>query len=96
MTSFQHIELSEETFNSMFSLVFNHLDANASFDGYAFETFGDELTFVKKQPINRIWTIVEGVDHLWIQSGYHYVNRLCYLVSEEPVPDNMNYFVRID
>jgi hypothetical protein len=36
-------------------------------------------------PVNRVWTVVEGdnSDILWAQTGYHVVNRVYYLVTEE-------------
>lgn len=35
-------------------------------------------------PLNRVWTIVEGDDgNLWALTGYHVVNRLHYVITEE-------------
>jgi hypothetical protein len=62
----------------------NHLDNNASLDGYMFETFGEELDFVLSQPESHIWTYCEGDNCLVYASGYHLVNRLGYLVTELP------------
>jgi hypothetical protein len=62
----------------------NHLDDNASFDGCMFETFGEELDFVRAQDNNRIWTYQEGDNSLFLSNGYHLVNRLGYLITEKP------------
>lgn len=63
----------------------NHLDDNASGDGDMFETFGAELEFVRAQDPRCIWTLVEGDDGgLYIESGYHFVNRLNYFITEVP------------
>ena len=40
----------------------NHIEANASFDGAMFETYGPELSFVREQDVSKVWTIIEGDD----------------------------------
>ena len=64
----------------------NHIDNNASFNGCMYETYGDEIEYVfdlaKKS--NRVWTIIEGDDDtLFFSSGFHYVNRLGFIVTEK-------------
>ena len=64
----------------------NHLDDNASFNGWMYETYGEEIEYVfdlaKKS--NRVWTIIEGDDDtLFYASGFHYVNRLGFIVTEK-------------
>jgi len=51
-----------------------------------YETYGDEVQYVfdlaKKS--NRVWTIIEGDDDtLFYSSGFHYVNRLGFIVTEK-------------
>lgn len=63
----------------------NHIDGDAAFDGYMFETYGEELEYVTSQKQDKIWTIMdseseEGID---IVSGYHVVNRLGYLITNK-------------
>jgi len=59
----------------------NHLDNNAD----KFETYGEELEFVKSQKPEHIWTLVEGDNgDLYIVDGYHFVNRLNYFITELP------------
>ena len=54
-----------------------------SFGGCMYETFGEELEYIKTQSNNRIWTIVDGDDDdLLIIAGFHFVNRLGYLVTD--------------
>ena len=62
----------------------NHLDENASLDGVMFETYGDELEFVKKQDPKHIWTYCEEDDILFFSQGFHVVNRLGYVIMELP------------
>jgi len=63
---------------------------NAPVDGYMFETFDEELKAVqrayKKDP-RCVWTLLAPpgfVRHWVISSGYHYVDRLGYFITEVP------------
>ena len=88
---------SEEQFDEKFTLVDNHLDKNASFDGKMFETFGDELAFViEMSKENRVITIIEFdgyevdgegylIPNMCYTSGMHNVNRIGYLITTEPI-----------
>ena len=88
------IQLTENQFDDQFPLVTNHLNPNASWsfgdgEGCLFETYGEELEFIRKQDPNRIWTFVDGDDgDLYVISGFHYVNRIGYLLACDPIPDN--------
>ncbi len=62
----------------------NHLDNEASWDGYMYETYGDELEFVRTQPDTHVWTFLQADDKHYVVSGYHLVNRLGYFVTEKP------------
>jgi hypothetical protein len=59
----------------------NHIDPH---QGFRFETFGEELEFIKQQPVDRVWTITEADDDLIITNGFSFVNRLNYIVTEVP------------
>lgn len=52
-----------------------------------FETYGDEVEFVKTQDNNHIWTEVDGDSGTYIISGYHFVNRVSYYITENPWED---------
>ena len=78
--------LTEDQFDEQFTLVENHIDNNASWGGAMFETFGEELDYVrmKAQKGNNVWTIIEGDDDsMFIVSGVHLVNRIGYLITRE-------------
>lgn len=89
----------EETFEfwlEEFKPITNHIDDNASFDGAMFETYGDEVEFVKKQDPRCIWTYGDGDDggsYIW--NGWHFVNRIGYFVTEVPCPDNTTIQVQV-
>lgn len=63
----------------------NHF-TSAPFDGTMFETYGEELEFVRQQTGNHIWTMVDSDDgkNMIISNGYHIVNRLGYFITEVP------------
>ena len=95
----------EQTFESWleeFKPITNHLDPNASFQdesgkGIMFETYGDEVEFVKKQDPRCIWTYGDGDDgggYIW--NGWHFVNRLGYFITEVPCPENTTIQIQVD
>jgi hypothetical protein len=62
---------------------------SAHFDiwgGHGLETFGADLQIVKSYSEDFVWTVVDGDkgDDQWITPGLHYVNRVCYLLTELP------------
>ena len=74
-------------FDRDFQFVKNHIDNNASFDGCAFETYGEELAFVKTMvDQNRVMTIVDADnDRTAVLPGFRLVNRINYLITEKPI-----------
>jgi hypothetical protein len=83
------IEMTFEEADEKFRFMVNNYDDNASFEGLMFETYGDEVEYVKTKPQNRIWMYGQGDDGgLYIWSGWGFVNRIGYFISEQPVPDN--------
>lgn len=94
------IILSENEFYKQYNLIKNHIDDNAPFDGRMFETYGKELDYIHEMVKNpetqhKVWTIIEGDgDALFYSSGYHIVNRIGYLITEESV--DVNTFITVE
>ena len=71
----------------------NHFNKNAGLAGIMFETYGDEVDFVKataKTNPNLVWTWIdceEGKHYL--VAGWHFVNRIGYVITKEPWSDSM-------
>ena len=83
------IELTFEEADEQFKFIPNNYDEYSSFDGLMFETYGDEVEFVKSCSPDKIWMYGEGDDGgLYIWSGWGFVNRIGYFISEKPVPAN--------
>lgn len=60
-----------------------------------FETYGDDLDFVLKQPKDRVWTWLDGDEGTFIGAGFAFVNRIGYIVTEEPW-DSLDQEIQID
>ena len=78
--------LHEDTFYEYFK-PFRHSDAQHDiWGGHGLETFGKDFETVRRQDPAFVWTVVDGDSGAdqWIIAGVHYVNRVCYLVTEVP------------
>jgi hypothetical protein len=95
------MEITEDQFDARYTLRANHLNPHAGWasgdgPGCHFETCGAEWDFVRRQDPRTIWTLVDGEDgDLSVRSGCHFLNRLGYLLSTEPVPEGIVIEVRI-
>jgi hypothetical protein len=94
------IEMDFDEWCETYKPIINHIDTNASFDngegGIMFETYGDEVEFVKQQEPNKIWMYGDGDDggsYIW--SGWGFVNRIGYFITDKPCPDNVTIQVRV-
>lgn len=76
-----------EEFVQVFQPVENHLDGNASHEGKMFETYGQELEFVRNggHAAEQIWTMLDVDGRAYLMSGYHHVNRMGYFVTKVPI-----------
>lgn len=54
-----------------------------------FETYGEDLAFVKSvyetEP-KRVWTLLDCEGNSIVSNGMWFVNRLAYMVTEQPCP----------
>jgi len=95
------IELSENEFDTSFPLRTNHLNPSAGWaygegGGCLFETFGEELAFVRQQDSRVVWTLTDGDDgDQYVLSGFHVVNRIGYLITAIPFPEGTTIQVHI-
>ena len=88
--------MTYDDFIEKYKPITNYIDDNASFNGWMFETYGDELEAVKISHPNKVWTIVEGDDgEFYVSNGYHYVNRQGYFITEVPYEDDEMFDILI-
>lgn len=65
----------------------------APFNGAMFETFGQELDYVRNANKKHVWTYMSGDNgEDLIVAGFHFVNRLGYFITEKPWNDESEYF----
>ncbi len=97
MSSNQVVEITETEFWEQFRPVKNHLVNNASFDDCMFETYGKEVDYVHAKNLSNplhVWTIMDCDGKLVIGKGYHHVNRMGYLITENPALPNTEYIIQ--
>jgi hypothetical protein len=90
------VEMTEDEWFNTYKPIKNNIDMTSSFDGHMFETYGEEVEFVKAQDENRIWMYGDGDDggsYVW--SGWGFVNRIGYFITEVPCPPDTTIQVQI-
>jgi hypothetical protein len=90
------IEMDFDEWCDTYKPIQNHIDTNASFDGAMFETYGDEVAFVKEQDGSYIWTYGDGDDggsYIW--NGWSFVNRIGYFITEVPCPNDTTIQIKV-
>ena len=88
------IELSYDEWEEKFKPIQNPLTEGGSYDNCMVETYGDEWEYVRTKDPKNVWNLVDGEGpHLCIINGFHYVNRLGYIVTEEQWEDGASYEV---
>ena len=87
--------LSYDDFIEQYAPVENHIEPNAPYDGRMFETYGDELAYVQASKPENVWTLLESDGVLTIASGFHFVNRLGYFISNNICPENADIEVTV-
>ena len=60
-----------------------------------FETYGDDHDFVLKQHANLIWTVCTEGETDFINSGYHFVNRMYHSICEVPFNEKEDIVIEI-
>jgi len=73
--------MNYEQWEEKYKPILNHIDPNQFI---LFETYGDELEFIKRQNPNNVWTLIDGDEGTYVSSGFHLVNRISYIVTEHP------------
>lgn len=75
----------EDAFYEYFKL-YRHQDARHDiWGGLGLETYGKDIETVRKLDDFYVWTVLDGdsSNDQWIVPGIHFVNRICYLVTEK-------------
>lgn len=81
----EHKRIQQRTFDKKFTLFDNPRDDEQQFEH--FEPL-DKIQMDIAQKENRLWTVVDCDGKLYIMAGWHFVNRLHYVITNEPY-DNL-------
>lgn len=90
------IKLTEDQWIEEYKPVQNPLVDDAPWDGCMFETYGEELEYVRTAFPDKIWTLVEAEGKQYIVEGFHYVNRLGYFITSKAAIPNEQYEIEIE
>jgi hypothetical protein len=63
--------------------------------GYKFETYGADMEFVREQPDENIWTMIEADGAGFISQGFHVVNSDGYFITEVAADPNVFYDIQL-
>lgn len=87
-----HFEWHE--FIEKFQPMQNQVNDNAPFDGTMYETFGEELEYIKNYQLPEcIWTILDCDGALIVSNGFHFVNRFGYIITQVPAESGLDYTI---
>ena len=90
------IEIDFDEWFDTYKPIPNNIDKNSAFDGHMFETYGDEVEFVKKAHPDYIWTYGDGDDGgTYIWNGWSFVNRIGYFITELPCPEGVTIQIMV-
>jgi hypothetical protein len=88
--------MTEDEWLETYKPIQNHIDDNASWNGTMFETYGEEIEFVKSTPDNFVWTLLDVDGESLIVNGQSWVNRMGYFVCEVPWNDDEFHEILIE
>jgi len=90
-------QLTEEEFYDMFEIQKNHIDNNAAFGGCMYETFSNEVEYVRAMAKeNRVITIIESDDCDDVEvdeDGNEYPKACMYYASGFHIVNRIGYFI---
>lgn len=80
------LELHEDTFYEYFQPYRHPQTSLDCFGGIGMEIFGRDRDLAYSLDSNFIWTVMDGTENskLYICTGLHIVNRVAYLVTQQP------------
>ena len=61
-----------------------------------YETYGEDLEYIKSMPDNFVWTLVDGDEDSVVVNGKAFVNRLGYYLTKKPHNTNDLIVVEFD
>ena len=104
MNEIKRITMTEDEFYEKFHPKMNRFFQNPEdcpFGGAMYETYGREEkhidTLAQCPNCQRsVWTIIEAEGNMYYVSGWHFVNRFGYIVTEELVEEGLEIEVLLE
>lgn len=76
--------LHEDAFYAFFSPIPQTSSQLLAWGGIGLETYGKDLEKVRSHDPDFIWTVIDdGSGDQWLVSGIQFVNRICFVVTEQ-------------
>lgn len=84
--------LTEEQFFELYEPI-----TNPETEEYSFETFGEDLDFIKRTNPLHVWTMLDDdLGNVAIVNGTRFVNRICYMVCNKPFNPKDDIYVKLE
>jgi len=79
------VVLHEDAFYEYFKPYRHPKSSGNIWGGLGLETYGKDYETILKCDESYVWTVLEGCESndQWISPGIHFVNRICYLLTEK-------------
>ena len=87
MSKFYTYDTWVDTFKPIENTIGQYAQYASAGELITFETYGEDMEFVRNTDPKFIWTEVDGDSGTYILAGYHYVNRIQYYITEIPWDD---------
>lgn len=80
--------ISEDKFESMFTMIKNHIGKDAPLEGCMFATYGEESVYVSSmEKLKRVWSYMEDDTGLFFVTGIkqgYYFGPIGYFITDKP------------
>lgn len=76
--------MTEKQFEERYKPRDNHLLEDAPFNGWMYDTFGEELAAVEAEDVAHVWTYQDRDGVMLLAAGEYKSNRLGYILTEVP------------
>jgi hypothetical protein len=83
--------MNYDTWIETYKPVTNSMVDGAAFDGFMFETYGEEFEQVKETPVEYIWTVRDEDGATYITAGLGWGTRLGYFITSVPWGSGNDY-----
>lgn len=82
-------EANEKAYEEWFSKYEPEMSGGENSAVRMYETYGNDLEEVKAVPPGHLWTVLDCDGVLYLSPGFHFVNRINYVICRNPYdPDN--------